>query len=71
MLLFFIISGCGAYYNQPTGIEKAVIGESTPATTLLKDLPKPKEPIVVGLYKFRDQTGSIKPLKMEAILVPL
>jgi hypothetical protein len=24
-----IISGCGAYYNQPTGIEKAVIGEST------------------------------------------
>jgi curli production assembly/transport component CsgG len=20
-------------------------------------LPKPKEPIVVGLYKFRDQTG--------------
>jgi curli production assembly/transport component CsgG len=42
ILLFFIISGCGAYYNQPTGIEKAVIGESTPATTLLKDLPKPK-----------------------------
>jgi hypothetical protein len=31
LLLFFIISGCGAYYNQPTGIEKAVIGESTPA----------------------------------------
>jgi curli production assembly/transport component CsgG len=32
---------------------------STPATTL-KDLPKPKEPIVVGLYKFRDQTGQYK-----------
>jgi curli production assembly/transport component CsgG len=32
---------------------------STP-TTLLKDLPKPKEPIVVGLYKFRDQTGQYK-----------
>jgi curli production assembly/transport component CsgG len=45
-------------YNQPTGIEKkAFIGESTPAT-LLKDLPK-KEPIVVGLYKFRDQTGAV------------
>jgi curli production assembly/transport component CsgG len=29
ILLFFIISGCGAYYNQPTGIEKAVIGEYT------------------------------------------
>ncbi|NRS89179.1 curli production assembly/transport component CsgG [Flavobacterium sp. 7E] len=61
LLLFFIISSCGAYYNQPTGVEKAVIGESTPATTLLKELPKPKEPIVVGLYKFRDQTGQYKP----------
>jgi curli production assembly/transport component CsgG len=68
MLLFFIISVV-EHCNQPTAL--AVIGESTPATTLLKDLPKPKNPIVVGLYKFRDQTGSIKPLKMEAILVPL
>jgi curli biogenesis system outer membrane secretion channel CsgG len=56
----FLFFSCGAYYNQPTGIEKAVIGESTPATTLLKELPKPKEPIVVGLYKFRDQTGQYK-----------
>jgi curli biogenesis system outer membrane secretion channel CsgG len=60
VVLLFIISGCGAYYNQPTGIEKAVIGENTSATTLLKELPKPKEPIVVGLYKFRDQTGQYK-----------
>ncbi len=55
-----MVAGCGAYYNQPTGIERAIIGESTPATTLLKDLPKPKEQIVVGLYKFRDQTGQYK-----------
>jgi hypothetical protein len=41
------------------GIEKAVIGESTPATTLLKDLLNLKN-IVVGLYKFRDQTGQYK-----------
>ncbi|WP_144892856.1 CsgG/HfaB family protein [Flavobacterium tiangeerense] len=60
LLIFFLISSCGAYYNQPTGVEKAVIGENTPATTLLKELPKPKEPIVVGLYKFRDQTGQYK-----------
>jgi curli biogenesis system outer membrane secretion channel CsgG len=58
--IVFLFFSCGAYYNQPTGIEKAVIGESTPATTLLKELPKPKEPIVVGLYKFRDQTGQYK-----------
>lgn len=58
--LALLLSGCGAYYNQPTGIEKAIIGEITPATTLLRELPKPKEPIVVGIYKFRDQTGQYK-----------
>lgn len=60
LLIFIIVSSCGAYYNQPTGIEKAIIGENTPSTTLLKELPKPKEPIVVGIYKFRDQTGQYK-----------
>lgn len=61
ILFGFLFSGCGAYYNQPTGVEKAILGESTPATSLLKDLPKPKEPVVVGVYKFRDQTGQYKP----------
>ncbi|MBF4484009.1 CsgG/HfaB family protein [Flavobacterium sp. CSZ] len=56
-----LFSGCGAYYNQPTGVQKAVLGEGTPATSLLKDLPKPKEQVVVGVYKFRDQTGQYKP----------
>lgn len=60
LLIFTIVSSCGAYYNQPTGIEKAIIGENTPSTTLLKELPKAKEPIVVGIYKFRDQTGQYK-----------
>lgn len=61
IFIVFILTGCGAFYNQPTGVEKAVIGESTPATSLLKDLPKPKVPVVVGVYKFRDQTGQYKP----------
>jgi len=56
----FLFYGCGAYYNQPTGVENAIIGETTPATSLLKALPKPKTPIVVGIYKFRDQTGQYK-----------
>lgn len=59
-LLLFLFFGCGAFYNQPAGVEKAIIGESTLATSLLKSLPKPKEPIVVGIYKFRDQTGQYK-----------
>ncbi|MFH7002403.1 CsgG/HfaB family protein [Flavobacterium bizetiae] len=61
ILFGFLLNGCGAYYNQPTGVQKAVLGEGTPATSLLKDLPKPKEPVVVGVYKFRDQTGQYKP----------
>jgi curli biogenesis system outer membrane secretion channel CsgG len=61
ILCGFLFTGCGAYYNQPTGVQKAVLGEGTPATSLLKDLPKPKEPVVVGVYKFRDQTGQYKP----------
>lgn len=60
ILIVFLTSGCGAFYNQPTGVEKAIIGENTPATSLLRSLPKPKEPIVVGIYKFRDQTGQYK-----------
>lgn len=61
ILIAFLFAGCGAYYNQPTGVQKAILGESTPATSLLKDLPKPKEQVVVGVYKFRDQTGQYKP----------
>ena len=60
ILILFFISGCGAYYNQPTGVEKAIIGENTPATSLLKELPKAKSPTVVAIYKFRDQTGQYK-----------
>lgn len=60
IVLMLMLSGCGAYFNQPIKIEKASIGEITPATTLLRELPKPKEPVVVGIYKFRDQTGQYK-----------
>src|SRR6478609_10235096 len=63
IFIILLMSSCGAFYNQPTGVEKAIIGESTPATSLLKDLPKPKQAVVVGVYKFRDQTGQYKPLE--------
>lgn len=60
VVLVLLLSSCAAYYNQPTGVEKAILGENTPATSLLKQLPKPQEPVVVGIYKFRDQTGQYK-----------
>jgi curli biogenesis system outer membrane secretion channel CsgG len=59
-LITCLLSGCGAYFNQPVGVQKAVFGENTPATTALVDMPKPKEQIVVGVYKFKDQTGQYK-----------
>ena len=60
LLLLFLLSGCAAYFNQPVGIQKAIYGENTPATVLLATLPNPKEPVVVGVYKFKDQTGQYK-----------
>jgi len=56
-----LLSGCGAYFNQPFTIENARIGEDTDATKTLRDFPAPVEPVVVGVYKFRDQTGQYKP----------
>lgn len=58
--LLMLLSSCGAFYNQPTKQQDANIGESTPSTSSLKQLPSPKEPVVVGIYKFRDQTGQYK-----------
>ena len=60
LLFLFFLSSCGAYFNQPVDIQKATLGEATSATKLLKNLPNPQEKVVVGVYKFRDQTGQYK-----------
>ncbi|PQB03813.1 CsgG/HfaB family protein [Aureitalea marina] len=59
----FLLSGCGAYWNQPTGPQDARISEITEATKDLRELPPPAEPIVVGVYNFKDQTGQYKNLE--------
>lgn len=56
-----LLSGCGTYFNQPITVENARIGEDSEVTKTLRDFPQPKEPVVVGVYKFRDQTGQYKP----------
>lgn len=61
IIVVYSFSGCGAYFNQPVKIQNASIGENTPITNDLKKLPIAKEKIVVGVYKFRDQTGQYKP----------
>ncbi len=55
-----LLSSCGAYFNQPIAIQHASLGEATAMTRLLKKMPIPKDKVVVGVYKFRDQTGQYK-----------
>jgi len=57
--VLFLFSSCGAYFNQPLQKEKARIGEETSDESQLKGIV-PVKPIVVGVYKFRDQTGQYK-----------
>ncbi|HAY3551515.1 curli production assembly protein CsgG [Elizabethkingia meningoseptica] len=60
-LFFFAVQSCGSLIGLPSNPDKSTIGEATPSTTELKKLPLPKEKIVIGVYKFRDQTGQYKP----------
>jgi len=57
--MLFLLSSCGAYFNQPLSREKARIGEETLSKDNLDGIV-PQEPIVVGVYKFRDLTGQYK-----------
>lgn len=60
VFVFVILSGCGAYFNQPLKIDNARIGEEFKKEPSLLDSILPIKPIVVGVYKFRDQTGQYK-----------
>ncbi|WCM43348.1 outer membrane beta-barrel protein [Flavobacterium sp. CBA20B-1] len=56
-----LFQACGVFFSPPAGVEyQSVIGEVTATEKDFKKLPKPQEPIVVGVYKFRDQTGQYK-----------
>ncbi len=60
-MALFLLAGCGAYFNQPLSEQDARTGELTPKSTVLKEFPLPQEPVVVGVYNFKDQTGQFKP----------
>ncbi len=60
-VLAAMLGSCSTYFNQPLDFENARFGENTEVTGKLRDLPPPVEPVVVGVYKFRDQTGQYKP----------
>lgn len=68
MFCFLVLfsAACSPYFHQPIGIREAELGAETPLKRELLNLPQPKEPIVVAVYKFRDQTGQYKPSDMGA-----
>ncbi|PID69386.1 MAG: hypothetical protein CR989_02000 [Flavobacteriales bacterium] len=58
-LLLVLLSSCAAYFNQPLQTQPARLGEDTFISENLDSIT-PKQPIEVGVYKFRDQTGQYK-----------
>ncbi len=64
--IFLILYGCGPYFHQPFGKREARLGPETEIKKDLLDLPTPKEPIVVAVYKFRDQSGQYKATEVGA-----
>ncbi|GAB4027934.1 CsgG/HfaB family protein [Spirosoma gilvum] len=55
-----LLASCSASFHQPTLARRARLGEETPATVSLRQLPAPKEKVVAAVYKFRDLTGQYK-----------
>ena len=60
LIIAILLESCGASFNQPLGPQEARIGEVTEQTEKLVNLPLPLDPIVVGVYNFKDQTGQYK-----------
>ncbi|MEX2513449.1 MAG: CsgG/HfaB family protein [Cyclobacteriaceae bacterium] len=54
------LGSCSPYFYQPFGDRDATLGPETKMKKELLALPEPKEPVVVAVYKFRDQTGQYK-----------
>ncbi len=59
-LFYVMITSCSPYFYQPLQERDAQLGAETKMKKDLLNLPSPKEPIVVAVYKFRDQTGQYK-----------
>ncbi len=60
LLISLFFSGCGTYFNQPIKQQAARIGETSSIYKDLNSLPLPDEPVIVGVYNFKDLTGQFK-----------
>lgn len=57
LLFVFLFSGCDAFYNQPTGVEKAVLGENTSGTSLSDNTSLYSRHIVPRRSRFGIEVG--------------
>lgn len=64
--LLLLQFGCAPMMKQPMQTSEARLGASSRASEETSLLPEPKEPVVVAVYKFRDQTGQYKPSEIGA-----
>jgi len=60
IIVLLLTVGCSQYFHQPLRTSSARLGSESDQYHFLKDLPEPDEPIVVAVYKFKDQTGQYK-----------
>lgn len=57
---------CAPMMQQPMKTSEARLGANSSVYEDMQKLPEPKEPVVVAVYKFRDQTGQYKPSDLGA-----
>jgi curli production assembly/transport component CsgG len=60
LALLLVLSGCANVF-APMEREMPVVAPVTDEAARFTELPQPQEPIVVAVYRFRDQTGQYKP----------
>lgn len=58
-VLILLLPACSTFF-QPLSSSNATTDYRSGLSGVLRSLPPPKEPIVVSVYKFRDQTGQYK-----------
>ncbi len=59
LTLSLVLPACSTFF-QPVRSGKAIVGYKSQVYEDLVSLPPPKEPVVIVVYKFRDQTGQYK-----------
>ena len=61
IMALFLLDACAPMMKQPMKTSEARLGAHSVVYEDMQLLPQPKEPVVVAVYKFRDQTGQYKP----------